>query len=204
MPPLPDITHSYIPTAHNKMEVDDVLPPSIPSPVRPFDRTTSGNAEISDDTFVDQLFTAFKTENFDFDDSDLSMSSMHQPKITPRNNRPRPELMSRLSDALEVLPREIQELIVDRLIQAITAPKEIQDNLEAAKCLEQQTSKPLEPLAVPQSPKENAAPNTNMGSNLPLAAATLAALLSQYGEDAVKAAAKDSSQHKALLIPVHA
>jgi hypothetical protein len=115
--------------------------------------------------------------------------------------------MNKLSDALEVLPREIQELIVDRLIQAITAPKEIQDNIQAVECLEN-TSGTQTPAAVPQSPKEGLSPAAqSQGPNLPLAAATLAALLSQYGEDAVKAAAaniavKDS--HKALLIPVHA
>lgn len=176
MPPLPDITHSF---TSRKMDVDEFAPPSIPSPVHPTLSTSETQSDLSDDTFVDQLFTAFKTENFDFVDE--PQPSAPAPKMS--TNRPRPELMTKLSDALEVLPTQIQELIVNRLVQAITAPKEIQDSLEN------------NDNVVPQSPSEN----------LPLAAATLAALLAQYGEDAIKAAAdhaKDS--HKALLIPVHA
>jgi len=195
MPPLPDITHSY---TVSKMELDpsDFQPPSIPSPVLQYDRTMTNHSDVSDDTFVDQLFTAFKTEQFDFEDSNGP-----QPPTPSQNNRPRPELMNKLSEALEVLPREIQQMIVDRLIQAITAPKEIQDNLEVAECLETAT-----PAPVPQSPKDDSSSKAPT-PNLPLAAATLAALLSQYGEDAVKAAAANATtkdEHKALLIPVHA
>eukprot|EP00980_Cylindrotheca_fusiformis_P013022 scaffold3254_cov98-Cylindrotheca_fusiformis.AAC.3 len=170
MPPLPDIPFSR----NNKMEVDDFVlpPPSIPSPVHPTLSTSETPSDLSDDTFVDQLFTAFKTENFDFEEPVIS-----QPPTPPKSknhNRPKPELMNKLSDALEVLPTQIQELIVNRLVQAITSPMEIQDSV-------------------------------NVQSENSLAAATLATLLSQYGEDAIKAAAahaKDS--HKALLIPVHA
>jgi hypothetical protein len=175
MPPLPDIPHSYT----KKMEVDDFAPPCIPSPMHPT-LTNSETSDLSDDTFVDQLFTAFKTENFEFVED--TVMSPAQPLKT---NRPRPKLMTKLSDALEVLPTQIQELIVNRLVQAITAPKEIQESLYNDD----------DEKVVPQSPSDN----------LPLAAATLAALLAQYGEDAIKAAAahaKDS--HKALLIPVHA
>ena len=207
MPPLPDIPHSH----SIMMDVDP-----IPSPMRSApERVASGSSEISDDTFVDQLFTAFKTESFEFDDSDISLMSPNSLSASnlKTNNRPRPELMARLSDALEALPRSIQELIVDRLIQAITEPKEIQENVGVAKSLEQ-TSVQQQPLAVPQSPKESSpgATNSTTNPNLPLAAATLAALLSQYGEEAVKVAvsnaaatsSKDNSQHNALLIPVHA
>merc|ERR1712238_155899 len=54
-----------------------------------------------------------------------------------RHRRPRTELMNRLSDALSLLPRDIQELIVDRLIQAITSPKEIQLSLNVTNALEE-------------------------------------------------------------------
>ena len=98
-------------------------------------------------------------------------------------------------------PPSIQELIVDRLIQAITAPKEIQESLASSG--EQQ----IVPESVPQSPITKELTSNKDSPNLPLAAATLAALLSQYGEDAVKAAAASAATkdaHKALLIPVHA
>jgi hypothetical protein len=90
------------------------------------------------------------------------------------------------------------------LIQAITSPKEIQDNISAANCLKENVAtrnggKAL-PSAVPSQPcslkKQEEQP---MG--LPLAAATLAALLAQYGGDTKPSVAKD---HRALLVPVHA
>eukprot|EP00429_Kryptoperidinium_foliaceum_P029352 CAMPEP_0176141694 /NCGR_PEP_ID=MMETSP0120_2-20121206/72057_1 /TAXON_ID=160619 /ORGANISM="Kryptoperidinium foliaceum, Strain CCMP 1326" /LENGTH=430 /DNA_ID=CAMNT_0017477847 /DNA_START=465 /DNA_END=1757 /DNA_ORIENTATION=- len=133
------------------MELDALpLPPSIPSPLPVEDRPdVSSGTELSDEGFVDQLFTAFKTEDL------LEMPTDNVPK----DNRPRPELMNRLSDALSALPRDIQELIVERLIQAITSPKE-----------EMTTSS----LTTPdQDPKHIA--------NLQLAAATLATLLNQCG-----------------------
>lgn len=141
------------------------------------------------------------------------------------NNRPSVELMGRLSDALSMLPRDIQEMIVDRLIEAITVPREIQESIQVAHALEEVMARPM---SVPQSPKHEPV-GVSMGDDdssflaetsspaLPLAAATLAALLERYGkghhhddEDHQVAAAaeamknsKDATQ-KSLLIPVHA
>lgn len=185
------------------MELDTFpLPPSIPSPMPPVDRTATSTSELSDDGFVDQLFTAFKTEDFDFDESESVPSTS-----AGDSNRPRPELMNRLGDALAVLPRDIQELIVDRLIQAITSPKEIQENISAVNALKQvdkekvvnATTTPVQvstpAIVIPKDPKQVA--------NLQLAAATLAALLSQCGGETKQP--KDShSSNKTLLIPVHA
>lgn len=196
MPPLPDIPQSF---GGSNMEIDTFSPPSIPSPMHPTLTTSETPSDLSDDTFVDQLFTAFKTEHFDFEDTNSQATC----KTSSSQQRASPELMAKLSDALATLPLQVQELIVNRLIQAVTAPKEIQEAL---------TNESI----VPQSPPS--APKTQV-PNLPLAAATLAALLAQYGEDAIKAAAKDAAQtnnnakhqattannnRKALLIPVHA
>jgi HSF-type DNA-binding len=153
------------------MELDAfALPPSMPSPLPMESRTSTGGSDMSDEGFVDYLFTAFNTEDL------VEMPELPQP---PESKRPRPELMNRLSDALSVLPRDIQELIVDRLIQAITSPV---TNL----CDEVQPSKDPQQIA-----------------NLQLAAATLAALLGQCGGDTNKLSNNNNS-HKALLIPVHA
>merc|ERR1712238_1393 len=79
-----------------------------------------------------------------------------------RHRRPRTELMNRLSDALSLLPRDIQELIVDRLIQAITSPKEIQLSLNVTNALEEVVAAAAAITAntdgvpvstIPQSPK---------------------------------------------------
>eukprot|EP00934_Nitzschia_sp_Nitz4_P003141 Nitzschia sp. Nitz4//scaffold225_size51843//44205//45738//NITZ4_006904-RA/size51843-snap-gene-0.5-mRNA-1//1//CDS//3329542702//3131//frame0 len=188
--PVPDLTASLPSPGEVSMTPMDLdafpLPPSIPSPMPVVDRTATSNSELSDEGFVDQLFTAFKTDDFDLDETE---------PLPEESNRPRPELMSRLGDALSVLPGDIQELIVDRLINAITSPKEIQDNIAAANALKQVDKKPVAAPApvVQKDPKQVA--------NLQLAAATLAALLSQCGGESKH---KDSHSNKTLLIPVHA
>lgn len=213
-PVLPDPALSATPASIPEgatMDLEDAsffMPPSLPSPM-PVDRTISNTSDLSDDGFVDQLFTAFKTEEvFDFENETESFSSSLPPTLKNKNT-PRPELMERLGDALANLPRDIQELIVDRLIQAITSPKEIQDNISAANCLKENMAiapKPSGgkalPSAVPLEKKMTSEEQKPMG--LPLAAATLAALLSQYGGENNTKPSAANKDHKALLIPVHA
>jgi hypothetical protein len=153
-----------------------LAPPSIPSPMRigssgvgvglghthtstttttttTNQRETSACSELSDQGFVDQLFTAFKTEDFEFDEMEQNVDAVPPSSSTCSNptkdnnnnvnvnvNRPDPALMERLSEALAMLPRDIQELIVDRLIQAITSPKQIQDYIQAAQLVKQAVS----------------------------------------------------------------
>jgi len=199
-PMVPDQTMSApSPPEIASMDLDDLMPPSIPSPIPTHREESTNNQDLSDEGFVDQLFTAFKTEDFDFDETeDLPSQGV--------SNRPRPELMDRLSDALSNLPRDIQELIVDRLIQSITAPKEIQDNIKASNCLKETTmvagtggGKALPSAVVSPTP----ATVEEKPLALPLAAATLAALLSQYGESKPSSAAKSlaaaNKDHKMLV-----
>lgn len=192
---------SIINSSNTAMELDAFpLPPSMPSPMPVVDRTSTSSTELSDEGFVDQLFTAFKTEDFvEFDEGETLPDAPFSQESNINSNRPRPELMNRLSDALSALPREIQELIVDRLIQAITSPKDIQESIAHAQSSssknnkeEKQEKGELVQVAPTKDPKQIA--------NLQLAAATLAALLSQCGGESNL---KDSHA-KALLIPVHA
>jgi len=260
---VPDETASSIP-------VPDATP-SMPSPVEFGDlpsnplkpksttdidikRETSLTSDLSDQVFVDTLFTAFKGEDADSDDimgdvidmasgTEIDEDSMklNDPWLNSsplsdgenvEKQPPRPELMERLSDALSLLPREIQELIVDRLIQAITSPKEIQASLQVTEALKDvvatATATPTTlPASVPPSPKRcddsammtdddqstaaasivhASTPGTPAVKPVPnpslqLAAATLAALLSQYGKEPQCAAAAVAATN--VLIPVH-
>ena len=236
-------------------------------------KETSLSSELSDEGFADSLFTAFKgNEGDDEDDcigdlmslgndvtkiSDrpwLTSTSISSSKTiydsgtndqhNPLNNRPRKELMNRLSDALSLLPRDIQELIVDRLIQSITSPKKIQSSLTVATALAGAAAtttvkSSLSVSTVPQSPNHlnfvddaqsmmtedddgstaaascNNTASSGMASddvNLPsLAAATLSALLSQYGKEQQPQCGPVTRSHhvnkessKILSIPVHA
>jgi hypothetical protein len=211
--PVPDAALSDI----RSMDLDDMplMPPSLPSPMRVEGaREASTTSDLSDEGFVNDLFTVFKTEDFEFDDMESTSTPLSARK---ESQHPRPELMEKLSDALALLPRDIQEMIVDRLIEAITSPKQIQDSIAAAHCLgdvkatsvTRVMTKPL-PAQVPQSPViheldsvATPEPMSHSGVGLPLAAATLAALLSQYGQ--VAKAHKQQQAHKTLpVIPVHA
>ena len=222
--------HSLMPAA----------PPAIPAPTMVTnDARLPSDSELSDEGFVDQLFTAFKGENnedlFDILENDSNsngsvnnmQTSIRTTPLLPafdEDNRPRAELMKRLSDALSLLPQNIQELIVDRLILAITSPREIQDSLQVARALEQvmtvsssSTSKPVSPapVSVPRDDDHDVAmgdasvddevvsaptntPTATPPPSLPLAAATLAALLSQYNQNQQQhaAAAAASSTDK--------
>merc|ERR1719326_963799 len=124
-PMVPDQTMSApSPPEIASMDLDDLMPPSIPSPIPTHREESTNNQDLSDEGFVDQLFTAFKTEDFDFDESETlptnanANTSVKADETEKENNRPRPELMN-------------------RLIQAITSPKDIQDNISAANTLKQ-------------------------------------------------------------------
>ena len=158
------------------------LPPVLPLPdVSPVShRELSNGSNSTDNEFVDQLFKQFG-------DDEVEFLHLDEPVDEVPDNRPDPELMQRLSDALMVLPKEIQEMIVERLIQSITSP----DFLKNA------TTTPEPPVV--EKPAERH-----------LAAATLAALLqhlsqhaSQHGDD------DDNKPNKSIskflpVVPVHA
>ena len=225
LPLVPDKTVSTTTTAAMDLEEDQIpSPPSFPSPMRhTLEREESDIT--NDEGFVDELFSTFKTDDFKFDDiSSATPRSNTASRAT--ENRPEPELMERLSEALAMLPREIQEMIVDRLIQAITAPKKVQEHIaNASTCLDDVVASAkkasLPPLAVPQSPHigldEEGEDSSSSSDNeeqdakvakpteveLNLAAATLAALLSKYGK--IPKSSSKRQAHKSLpVIPVHA
>jgi heat shock transcription factor 2 len=172
-----------------------------PAPV-PF--SESRESSLDGNEFVDQLFTAFHEDEGLLGSLDGSASSLEEPTTSAigsfpssNSNRPDPELMKRLSDALELLPKETQEMIVNRLIAAITST----DFLA---------------LGMPSDPKEQ----QQHPQPTPLAAATFAALLQHYtnqikesksrknggpsSSDEAQSSAKKQLQKTIPVIPVHA
>mmetsp|Transcript_14405 Transcript_14405/g.20072 ORF Transcript_14405/g.20072 Transcript_14405/m.20072 type:complete len:451 (-) Transcript_14405:360-1712(-) len=176
-------------------------------------RETSQSSQLSDDAFVDQLFTAFGNEDpLDLEETLVSTTEEKQP--TSFDNRPDPALMDKLSNALTVVPKQVQEMIIERLVNSITSSESMSKNLEAASALSEaakiDASNVIETAeqeattsaAVMQVPKESQ--QQQVAAAMPLAAATLAAMLSQYGSHA-----KDGKivgiQTKSLpIIPIHA
>lgn len=170
---------------------DAMVTSSVPEPLTGRETSDGG---VSDTDFVNQLFTAFE----DDDDGLLQLES--DPYVTEEISsipNPDPELMRRLGDALAALPRGVQELIVDRLIKAITST----DFMES--CV-QQAAKVEDVDIVPQTDMGNAG---NTANNLvhaaPLAAATFATLLHHYTNQVQGKNVKSIS--KTLpIIPAHA
>jgi hypothetical protein len=197
----------------------DIAVPEIPSPMRLSPETSATSqltriSEISDNEFVDQLFTAFKEEEVEevFKlDAPLEATLLPLPPVAVREpepevdknmDQPDPELMRRLGDALMLLPRETQEMIVDRLIAAVTSADSLEIVTQAAASLKQEAPTKvvtikLPPSAIPQSPAEQ------QEATLPLAAATLAALLHHYSAQ-LKGKTPRSMQQTIPVIPVHA
>jgi hypothetical protein len=128
-----------------------VLPMPEPMSVMNSEREISDTTGVSDIEFVDQLLNAFGDESegeapsvaavdaaFRMEQEQpvaavvvpvttaavASRAAAAVPEITTIHNKnlPDPELMQRLGEALMMLPKDIQEMIVDRLIQAITSP----------------------------------------------------------------------------------
>lgn len=178
-------------------------PLPVPSQAMPT-RQGSGTSQLSDDDFVDQLFTAFGNDEGGIALAD-SMDVEPLRSTEEKDNAPDPELMKRLSDALTLLPRDVQEMIVNRLIASITGTASLdKDITSAVTVLSDKTEEAsvASPSQVPPSPVLGATPNPEVP--LSLAAATLAAFLSHYGTTVKDKGVQKSLQKSAVAIPIHA
>lgn len=190
-PPLPDVASS-----------GGLTPPDAPSPVP------------SDDAFVDDLFRAFADGDAVFPGME-SLDSLddepgHPGKACPsveNPNKPCPRLMKRIEDSLSTIPKEMHNMVADRLIDAIEDSQPIakeascffvQQEEEAAKASQStpvDEDAAMDTVAQPQPvlsedvQAQGAAEGAQDGSPaaaapsipLPLAVATLKTILSEYG-----------------------
>lgn len=200
-PVVPMSAHS----SSDHMALDDLatlpLPPTLPLPdPAPMStlREMSTTSNITDTEFVDQLLTQFDDED---DVEFLGLDESAVQKDVPKDNRPDPELMRRLSDALAVLPKNIQEMIVDRLIQSITSP-----DFEKNVVLKEANTTPQTPEDKPPAVPVEMDADKQREVAVPLAAATLAALLQHLCQ---QAQGNEKVPNKAIskilpVVPVHA
>jgi HSF-type DNA-binding len=199
------------------MDLDDLVLSSSPLPETAMtpvmSRETSSTSEVTDAEFVDQLFTAFNSGD---DDDDLSFPMdaslmntdpvmMHPITNTQEiNNKPDPELMKKLGDALMLLPREIQEMIVDRLIAAITNTDGLQTSVkERPSCVSETKSTGVSVITEDKEDLITDHVEDHLSSQMPLAAATFAALLRHYTQQGHGKCSKDLPK-SIPVIPVHA
>ena len=192
----------------SEMDLDDLAFDNVTflPPLQATSRETSDTSKLTDEDFVDQMFTVFGDE----DDMD-GLLDIGQSSVTHVDdfNTPDPKLIKKLSDALKLLPREMQEMIVDRLVANIVGTDSIEKNFKAVSALNDASSKAVSvasnvvPNPIPPSPVLDSRPLEQV-LPMPLAAATLAALLSQYSETVNRGS--DLQKEKSLppVIPIHA
>lgn len=159
--PMPDWTAS----------LSDPFPPLLSEAPLP-DLAQSNDAmsmptSVSDDAFVDELFEVFANEDGDL----LSMSSLEDvssSKVSTNPNKPDPELMKRIEDSLSTIPKDMHELVADRLIDAIANTQPITKSASSLFSNNNASN------ATDEEQKDHAV-------SLPVAVATLRAILAEYG-----------------------
>jgi hypothetical protein len=178
---------------------------------------------ISDDIFVDELFN-------DFDESEMDICTDPEPilssalpdlvpseTITPlkaneshpqqqqNGNAPDPALMKKLSDALTILPKEMQETLVNKLIATITSSEALQKHLDSIFASSSTTASNDRSDNTKTSERRSSVPvsaDSSQDISLPLAIATLSGLISQYSASMKN---KSHVSTKSLpIIPIHA
>ncbi|GAX09999.1 heat shock transcription factor 2 [Fistulifera solaris] len=183
----------------SNMDLDDMVLPvlSIPEPEAIVHRETTDCTQVSDNQFVDELFNAFTEDDEDLLIGSLHGSSQSKNESWEESNRPDPEMMNRLSNALALLPKDLQCMIVDRLIAAIMSSDALENNSFIAAAIQDAELKKVLPADVtPATPEEKTKPFN-------VAAATLAAMLHHYNSQVKEKHPK--SEHKSIpVIPVHA
>jgi len=184
--------------------------PEVPTGVSGRVASEGQNSAVSDTDFVNQLFTAFEdgedegllqmeSEPVVPAPSELATVPTSSEVTEPQKANPDPELMRRLSDALAVLPREMQETLVDRLVKQITSTEFIASCGQQAATVEGETE-----ASVVAPTDESPMQTQDFASAAPLAAATFAALLHHYTTQVQGKSVKSISPKTLPIIPAHA
>merc|ERR1712038_1205223 len=208
--------------------------PSNIFPSGPLLRSTSETSNISDAAFVDELFNALDSN--DLPDpmacdivpeviNSSAIKSEDEVHVTPPEtpiksdpdvsscqqdpNAPDPKLMNKLSDALTVLPKDMQELLVNRLIATITSSEALKTHLDSISESSSSSSNNNNEMVTSETKNKKTmlpsgpALDNNPDVALPLAAATLTALMTHFSATIKNKSCVPNS--KSLpVIPIHA
>ena len=218
---------SVMSSANNDMASIAFTPANI-FPAAPALRQNSETSNLSDAAFVDELFNALDESDMDILPDPVTSDMMPEmiessslkleednPVTPPESpikhetlpysnqhpNAPDPETMKKLSEALTVLPKDIQEMLVNRLIATITSSEALKAHLDSItesnekSVAESQPSKHMTPSG---SALEN-----NPEVALPLAAATLTALMTHLSAN-IKSKSCVPNGKSLPVIPIHA
>ncbi len=208
-----------VPVASSALD-DITFTPDVLFPPEPISSSSQAKptTDPEEQAFVDELFNSFG-EDMAMEEivPDLALSTVSatsSPALSPvkheddasltlqNPNAPDEKLMSNLSDALAVLPKDMQELLVNRLIATITSSDTLKSHLDSV-TTEKSDKTTIQSLPKAEMEKKQfVTPDQNPEIALPLAAATLTALMTQFSS-----AMKDKAcvKPKSLpVIPIHA
>jgi len=182
MPMMPD----WNPSSSDLAGVDSLLLAGDTS-LLPDLATSSGGSSSpipspapSDDGFVDDLFQAFADEDAIIPGLEgLEDERPEEPITNP--NKPDPQLMKRIEDSLSTIPRDMHEMVANKLIDAIsnTQPPALEESKKVDRSISVDDA---ENVILPIM-EDDGASTTNSAASipLPLAVATLKTILSEYG-----------------------
>lgn len=202
-----------------------------PTPSRPMLRQNSESSSLSDEAFIDELFNVFDDSDMEILpepvtsevmpeivlSSSASTSCEEIPMTSPvsplakqdkssvswrqNHNKPDQELMKKLSDALSVLPKDMQEMLVNRLIATITSSHALKSHLDS---ITESKDKSISAIPTNQVSLSGTAIEKNPDIVLPLAAATLTALMTQLSAASCQKNKCLTNGKSLPVIPIHA
>ena len=161
----------------------DTTMSDLPTPSKLAHRDESMTALTSaDEEILASLFSYESSEDENFLDAnstdvpDLAVSL--PPSDLIKQSEPDPKLLKKMRESLSRLPKNLQELFVERLVAAITNPEAFQNQVEAVSALAsaaaEEAKKRLESLGDDANVENN-------DRSIELATAVLGSFLSRYG-----------------------
>eukprot|EP00529_Nitzschia_sp_RCC80_P023294 CAMPEP_0113457230 /NCGR_PEP_ID=MMETSP0014_2-20120614/9299_1 /TAXON_ID=2857 /ORGANISM="Nitzschia sp." /LENGTH=471 /DNA_ID=CAMNT_0000348715 /DNA_START=247 /DNA_END=1662 /DNA_ORIENTATION=+ /assembly_acc=CAM_ASM_000159 len=116
--------------------VQTLAPPPMPPKAKVLDVEQSiGSLGELDDELLATLMALDDDERIALCTKELSLPDTHVSLPANTSNPPDPKLVERLRDSLASLPKNMQELFVERLVKAIASPEAFQDQVEAVNAL---------------------------------------------------------------------
>lgn len=188
---------AFVDDLFNVFDADDLLrPPSLQreSSIVPEEATSLSFSTLQDEeNFSQQQLPPNET---------LQKPQQQQQQTHP--NSPDPKLMGKLSDALTVLPKDIQEMLVNKLISTITSSDALKAHIDAVSSSTTNPENTKEESDNSNAPQELSQSFTKQNPDiaLPLAAATLTAIISQYS--AIMKSENRVKTSSIPVIPIHA
>mmetsp|Transcript_16138 Transcript_16138/g.34053 ORF Transcript_16138/g.34053 Transcript_16138/m.34053 type:complete len:517 (-) Transcript_16138:457-2007(-) len=208
LPIMPDWNPSSSDLGVDSLLMGGPLPDLAPSSAGSSSPIVAPSPTPSDEAFVDDLFQAFAGEgdailsSMDLDEQDDAAVPPLQPLPPPNapnapssecndlgnTNKPDPKIMRRIEDSLSTLPRDMHEMVANKLIDAISASRPIADSVSHVEEMVKE-ERAADDASVIQTQAEileeeeeaHAKPVVTSSIPLPLAVATLKTILSEYG-----------------------